>query len=46
MKKSYVERKYYPPVYKADPDDFGLGLLIRAIAVAGDAATIIAAVEK
>jgi len=34
LKKSYVERKYYSPVYKADPDDFGLGLLIAAGAAA------------
>lgn len=35
LKSKYVMRKYFAPIYKADPDDFGIGLLVGAAIAAG-----------
>lgn len=35
LKSNYVKRKYASPIYKADPDDFGIGLLVAGAIAAG-----------
>lgn len=43
LRKTYVERKYVAPVYKADPDDFGLAILAIAAAVGAESAAAVTA---
>jgi len=43
LKNSYTKRKYTSTIYKADPDDFGIGLLVAGAIAAGVAESAAAA---